>query len=88
MTASDTGKLRDQLQELVMHLGRDDIGVGEVTEVEDRVQFTLTRGDHALKGEMPIDALHDHERALAAMLAIVPGLSKAIERDHIEAAHS
>jgi hypothetical protein len=88
MTTADSGRLRDQLQELVTHLGRDDIGVGEVTEANGRVRFSLTRGDHALKAEMPIDVLKDHDRALAAMLAIVPGLSKAIEREHMEAAHS
>ena len=88
MSTGEHEKYRDQLQELVTHLGRDDIGVGDVSESNGRVRFTLTRGDHALQADMPLDVLKDHERALAAMLAIVPGLSKVIEREHIEAAKS
>ena len=87
----DTGaqeKHRDRLQELVTHLGRDDIGVGEVSESDGRVHFTLSRGEHSLQADMPLEVLEDHDRALAAMLAIVPDLSKAIEREHIEAARS
>lgn len=86
MGTREHGKHRDRLQELVTHLGRDDIGVGEVSESDDRVRFTLTRGDHALQADMPLDVLADHDRALAAMLAIVPALSKAIEEEHIKAA--
>jgi hypothetical protein len=71
---------------MVTHLGRDDIGVGEVSESDGRVRLTLTRGDHALQADMPLDVLADHERALAAMLAIVPALSKVIEPEHLEAA--
>jgi hypothetical protein len=59
-----------------------------VIEANGRVRFTLTRGDHALKAEMPVEVLDNHERALAAMLAIVPGLSKAIEQEHMDAARS
>lgn len=77
---------REQLQQLVVQLGRDDIGLGEVTEAVGKIHFTLARGHHTHQAEMPLEVLKDHHRALAAMMAIVPQLSKAVEQEHIEEA--
>ncbi len=76
----------DVLQGLVSNLGRDDIGVGDVDEADGKLLFTLTRGDLSYRAEMPVALLSDRELAMSAMMAIIPKLSKAVEREHIEAA--
>lgn len=76
---------RDTLQALVTSLGRDDIAVGEVSRVDGRLVFTLTRGDHTHRDEIAIDVLSDRERAMAAMMVIIPRISKPVEEEHLEA---
>jgi hypothetical protein len=63
---------RLRLEELVRHLGRDDIGVGEVVEADGLVHFTLVRGNFSHRAEIASDVLADRERALAALVAIIP----------------
>jgi hypothetical protein len=81
-------RYQEQLQALVMDLGRDDIGVGDVRAVGDTLHFTLTSGSHVHPGELPISALNDREIAKDKLLAIVIPMSKAIEQHHLKGAHS
>ncbi len=83
MTARDLETHRNTLQALVSSLGRDDIGVGEVSQENGRLRFTLTRGEHSHTDEIPIDVLADRERAMAKLMAILPKISKPIEEKHL-----
>jgi hypothetical protein len=75
------------LQGLLNGLGREDIGVGEVVEADGRLEFTLVKGDYSHRDHIALDVLDDRERALGALMAVIPNLSKPVEKAHIEAAH-
>lgn len=83
MTDRDLEAHRNTLQGLVSSLGRDDIAVGEVSRENGRLRFTLTRGDHAHSDEISIDVLADRQRAMAALMAILPKISKPVEEKHL-----
>lgn len=83
MTERDLETHRNTLQALVSSLGRDDIAVGEVSQEDGRLRFTLTRGDHAHSDEISIDVLADRERAMKALMVILPKISKAVEEKHL-----
>jgi hypothetical protein len=80
-------RYQEELQHLVMDLGRDDIGVGDVDAVGDTVHFTLTSGSHSHPAEISVRALADKEHAKDALTAILLPMSKAIEKEHLKAAH-
>jgi len=87
MTEKELVAHREMLQQLVSGLGRDDIGVGEVSKGEDgRLVFTLTRGELSHQAELSPEILTDKDRARAAMMAIIPKISKQIEREYLQAA--
>lgn len=88
MTERDLETHRNTLQALVSSLGRDDIAVGEVSQEDGRLRFTLTRGEHSHSDEIPIDVLANRERAMAAIMAILPKISKAVEEKHLETSTS
>lgn len=88
MAARDLETHRNTLQALVSSLGRDDIGVGEVSQENGRLRFTLTRGEHSHTDEIPIDVLADRERAMAKLMAILPKISKPVEEKHLETSSS
>lgn len=76
---------RDALQAVVSSLGRDDIAVGEVAEVDGHLRFTLTRSGYTHQAEIALEVLSDRERARAALMAIIPKISKPVEQQHIDA---
>lgn len=76
---------RDALQAVVSSLGRDDIAVGEVAEVNGHLRFTLTRSGYTHQDQIPLEVLSDRERARAALMAIIPKISKPVEQQHIDA---
>ncbi len=87
MTEKELLAHQEMLQQIVSGLGRDDIGVGEVTKGEnERLMFTLTRGELSYQAELPLEILTDKDRARAAMMAIIPKISKQIEREYLQAA--
>jgi hypothetical protein len=86
MTEKELIAHREMLQQLVTGLGRDDIGIGEVTKEEGRLVFTLTRGELSHQAELPLEILTDKDRVRAAMMAIIPKISKQIEQQHLQAA--
>jgi hypothetical protein len=86
MTEKELKAHREFLQTLLSSLGRDDIGVGELSEVDGMLVFALTRGDHTYRAELPVGLIVDRDKAKSAMAALIPRLSKVIEREHIEAA--
>jgi hypothetical protein len=78
---------REQLQRLVMDLGRDDMGVGDVRAMGDTLHFTLTSGSHVQVGEISLHVLDNPEAAKDALTAILIPVSKAIEKEHLKAVH-
>ncbi len=86
MTVKALEAHREFLQKLVSGLGRDDIAVGEVNEVDGKLVFTLAKGSFTHQAEVPLEIIADHEKARAAMMAIIPKISKPIEREHLKAA--
>lgn len=88
MTERDLENHRNTLQALVSSLGRDDIAVGEVSQEDGRLRFTLTRGEYSHTDEIPIDVLADRERAMAKLMAILPKISKPVEEKHLETSSS
>lgn len=77
---------RNTLQGMISALGRDDIGVGEVSHRDGVIYFTLTKGRFTHKGQIPADVLADKQQAVAHVTGIVRKLSKEIESEHIEQA--
>lgn len=83
MTEREMANLRNTLQGVVSALGRDDIAVGEVSQQDGVVHFTLTRGHFMQEGEIPAEVLADKQQALVHITGIVRKLSKEIESEHI-----
>ncbi len=86
MNQKELAAYREFLQKFVSDLGRDDIGVSTVLEAEGQLVFTLTRGDLMHDVELPLEIVADKNKARSAMLAVISRLSKAIEREHLQAA--
>jgi hypothetical protein len=78
--------VRNTLQGVVSALGRDDIAVGEVSQQDGVVHFTLTRGHFTQEGQIPAGLLADRQQTLAHMNGVVRKLSKEIESEHIKQA--
>lgn len=76
------------LQGVIGALGRDDIGVGEVSEQDGVIHFTLTKGRFTRHGQISADLLADKQQALVHLNGIIRKLSKEIESEHIEQAQA
>ncbi len=86
MNQKELEAYREFLQKLVNDIGRDDIGVSTVLEADGQLVFTLARGDLTHDVELPTEIVADKNRARSAMMAIITRLSKAVEREHLQAA--
>ncbi len=74
------------IEETLIALGRDDVGVGDVAEKSGGlVAVALSRGGHTQTVEVPIDGLRK-EQARTTMSRAILGLSKAIEKETMETA--
>jgi hypothetical protein len=70
------------VESTLVSLGRDDIGVGEVTVPNEGVlSVTFSRGSHSHTAEIPLEQLDDRERAKAAVNRAIATLSKSVERE-------
>lgn len=75
------------IEETLIALGRDDVGVGDVTEKsEGTLTVALSRGTHTQTVEVPIDELRGKEQARTTIGRAILGLSKAIEKETMETA--
>lgn len=75
------------IEETLIALGRDDVGVGDVAEKSGGlVAVALSRGAHTQTVEVPIDGLRAKEQARTTMSRAILGLSKAIEKETMETA--
>lgn len=78
---------RHTLEEAVAGSGRDDIGVGKVTEPREGViAVEFSRGTHTQTVEIPADALQDHESARRSVTVAIRGLSKEVAQEQMQKA--
>ncbi|HKV44660.1 MAG TPA: hypothetical protein VJT32_08305 [bacterium] len=87
MAARDLRKYRGAVEDAVVALGRDDVGVGGI-EVDDHdmLVVTFSRGTYVHTAHIPIGALEGQESANAAVNVAILGLSKRISQDALSKA--
>lgn len=75
------------IEQTLVAMGRDDVGVGDVTEKSEGVLgVTLSRGSHTHTVDVPVASLQQNEQARVAITRAIFGLSKAIEKETMEIA--
>ena len=80
----DLEQYRRTLEEAVAGSGRDDIGVGKVSEVRDGIiAVEFSRGAHAKTAEIAAEALRDHEGARRAVTLAIRDLSKEVAQESL-----
>ena len=80
-------KYRAAIEEALVALGRDDVGVGEVKESsENMLSVTLSRGTHSSAVDLPVEKLNDRGSAHAALSAAILGLSKDVAHESMDKA--
>ena len=86
-TPKDLKRYRQTIENAIVALGRDDVGVGDVTETEHgTLAVTLSRGAHSTVEEVPVDALRDRGQANQALVKAIRGLSKEVALETINKA--
>jgi hypothetical protein len=81
VTPKELNKYRAIVEEAVVALGRDDIGVNVEDGGPGVLAVTFSRGSHSHTAQIPIDALQTHERAHVAVNGAVLALSKAVAQE-------
>ncbi len=75
------------IEETLIAMGRDDVGVGDVVEKSEGVlAVTFSRGAHTRTVDVPVDHLQQKEQARTAITRAIFGLSKEIEQESMEIA--
>lgn len=83
----DLDQYRRTIEEAVVGTGRDDIGVGKVTEARDGIlAVEFSRGTHNTTVEIPAAALADHEGARRAVTVAIRGISKEVAQEQLQKA--
>lgn len=78
---------RKLLERHLAVLGRDDIGIGEVSPVDDnQLRIEFIKGSMRRDATIPIADLQDPDRARSALTTALLRISKQIEQQHIQAA--
>ena len=86
-TPKDLKRYRQTIEEAIVGLGRDDVGVGDVTEPRHGIlAVTFSRGTHSAVEEIPVDALRDRGQANQALVKAIRGLSKEVAQETINKA--
>jgi len=76
-TSRDLETYRRAIEEAVMALGRDDVGIGGVEAAEPgMVTVRFSRGRHTHTARIPIAALDQREEAYAVIMAALLALNK------------
>lgn len=87
MTTDRLDQWRKLLENYLARLGRDDIGIGEVTESgPNELQIEFIKGGMRRSATLPADALGDFEQARGVLNIALLKISKAVEQQHITAA--
>lgn len=75
------------IEQTLAALGRDDVGVGDVTEKDAGILgVTFSRGSHTHTVDVPAASLQQNEQARVAITRAIFGLSKAIEQETMKTA--
>lgn len=87
LSEKDLQGYRLAIEEAVVGVGRDDVGVGEVKEVrEGMIEVTFSRGTHTSTAEIPVDQLTDHEHVRKAVNTAILSLSKEVAQEALHKA--
>jgi len=87
LNAKDLDQYRHTLEDTVAEAGRDDIGVGPVTQPrEDVVVVEFSRGSHSHTAEIPAVSLRDHESVRRVVNATILKLTKDIAQERLQSA--
>ncbi len=83
-TGKDLQKYRQAIEGALAELGRDDIGVGDVTETQEGILSVLfSRGTHQHVADIPIDKMENHEEMKKTLRSALVVLSKAVAQEAI-----
>jgi len=83
LTAKDLNKYREIIMRAMEGMGRDDIGIGEVSEKEHGVlAVEFSRGTHSSIETVSTDALQDRVQTNQAILRAIGAFSKTLARSH------
>ena len=75
------------IEQTLVAMGRDDVGVGDVADKGDGVLgVTLSRGSHTATVDVPVARIQQNEQARITLTRAILGLSKEIEQETIEKA--
>ena len=86
LSSKDLARYRQAVEETVVALGRDDIGVNVEDGGEGMLAVTFSRGTHAHNARIPMDALQTHEGAHAAVNGALLALTKLIAQEALSKA--
>jgi hypothetical protein len=76
---------RHTIEEAIAGTGRDDIGVGKVTEPREGIlAVEFSRGTHNYTAEIPAAGLQDHESARRAVTLAIRDLSKEVAQESLQ----
>lgn len=83
----ELGECKRIIEQTLIALGRDDVGVGDVAEPSaGTLSVAFSRGGHIQTVEVPINELRAKEQARTTINRAILGLSKAIEKETMETA--
>lgn len=77
----DLARYRAIIEEAVVALGRDDIGVNAEEGGPGVLAVMFSHGKHSHTAHIPLDALQTHESAHIAVNGAVLALSKAVAQE-------
>jgi hypothetical protein len=83
LSPKDLDKYRRVVEEAVVALGRDDIGVNVEDGGDGMLAVTFSRGTHSHAAQIPVDALQHHEQARIAINGALLGLSKVVAQEAV-----
>lgn len=86
VTSKDLARYRQVVEEALVALGRDDVGVGVEDGGDGMLAVTFLRGAHTHAARIPLDALRTHEGANAAVNGALLVFSKRIAQEAISKA--
>lgn len=82
--ANELEKYRALISQYLGEMGRDDIDVGHVEEIDQgRLRVEFIKGPMRRDAELPVYALQDPEQARSAINLALLQLSKAVGKEHI-----
>ncbi len=86
LTAMDLARYRQVVEEAVVALGRDDVGVNVEEGGGGMLAVTFARGAHTHTARIPIDALQTHKGAQPAVSGAMLAFGKRIAQEALSEA--